>query len=349
MKRHRIFLMVFTFLLALSRLTSSSPEGPETDLMASAVIIGSSREDIALSVISVKYDESGLHRYNTITSSGKSVGECLENIFAVSRRNVLFGQLDAVLIEEELIKDKITFSRITDFLRRDPYIGYGIYIFGINASLKETGELIKNEDEKIIAFLDDIIINDKKPDPAAVTLSEILSEKSCAVPVADISSSMSVRKYLAVNNGEYRTDISRKYLIPYRLANGISGKYFFSSPLGEFSTTSLSRSLSFSGGVLEITLSGKFSAISLNGYTSLQGKMISRAEEYFNMAVLSECKKIAELSEETSADLVGLNDYLCRFHHKIYAQMRGKEDLYEENIRISFEADFTYDKNGLMY
>ncbi len=329
----------------------SSADSLESALLVSAMSIGYEDGQYRTSFIYIDYspDKNGQSEYRLFTVSAPTIGECIENAKRNSRENIFFGQTDAVFLEEEIIKDRVLFRSVTDFLERDPYMGYSIYIFGVKGEINAFDEMIEKKDENITAFLDNIIVKDPLSELICARLVDAVSPYGCVIPAIHTKSSAKVLSLYTINYGTLTGEFEEKYFTAYSVMSGKDGEYYFSAPLGEFYTDRSEPEFSFDGSTLTVTLSGSFSSFSLNGYTSLQGKMINKAEDMFNEAVKAECGEFIKAMKEKNSDPLLINEYLHRFHTDYYASLTQKDISAIEEIPIKIEAEYTFRGNGIMY
>ena len=87
----------------------------------------------------------------------------------------------------------------------------------------------------------------------------------------------------------------------------------------------------------------------LNGYTSLQGKMISVSERQFSEAVKKDIYGLIDHMKRSRCDMTGIKEYMHRFHNAEYADMMqsGRDIVTDGYFEVVVRSKFI--NNGVMY
>ncbi len=349
-----IFILSALFIMALTDFSGSSAQDPlESALLISAMSIAVKDGEYDISFIYIDYsaDKNTENEYRFLNTSSPTIGGCIESAQRNSRTKIYFGQMDAVFLEKELFYDKARYDQIIDYLERDPYIGYSIYIYGIDSGTDEFNEKIADKDEKIISFLDEIIIKEPVKGSTDTHLLDIVSMYKCyIVPMISPDSENIISGLLAISDDGNIAEFSEDIFRPYGILQGHDGEYFYETPLGEFYTDKVNTSLAYDGEMhFTVFISCEFSSLGLKEYNSLQGKMIDVITLSFSEAVRDDCRSLIRLMQENSSDLLGANLYMHRFHYKEHGY------LMQSGINIMRDCEFDvvvkseFKGNGVMY
>jgi len=137
---------------------------------------------------------------------------------------------------------------------------------------------------------------------------------------------------------------------PYAILTETEGEYYYSTELGEFYIDKTKCRYHYDGQLkFTVNIDIDFSTLLLYEYHSLQGKMIDEVEYLMSEVVRKDCLEAIDRMKEKNSDIIGINLYMHRFHHKENALLN------EENINLPQNADFTVNvnahflNNGIMY
>ncbi len=349
--RNIIFILILTATLTDFSGFSYGDE-LESSLLISAMSIGYGEEGYNLSFIFIDHppEKSGKNEYKILTVSSPTIGGCIEKARKNSRENILFGQTDAVFIEKDILMDEKVYSEITDFLERDPYIGYSIYIFATEEKIDSFNKMISSSDEKMTEFLDNIIIKDPAPNLLRTRLADISSSfKAYTIPMISTGEEISVSNLVAMDERRFRTVLPENLFKSIALLTSAPGRHYYETSLGEFYTEDYRSRAVYRNGVFEITITGKFSTLTLSHYNSLQGKMIEPSEEEFEGKVKQDCEKAIKILSAQNADIIGLEEYMHRFHNSEYGYFTQNGISPIRDCGIVINVDFEFRNNGVMY
>ncbi len=348
-------ILIITSLLLIFTLTDfseiSSADSLESAMMVSAISIGYEKGQYDMSFIYLDWapEKNGRNEYRIISAVSPTIGGCIDCARRDSRENLFFGQTDAVFLEEDLIKNEEVYSSVMDFLERDPYIGYSIYIFATHGEISSFNSLIKDKDASLTEFLDNIIIKDPLDTLICTRLTDTLSGYSYVIPEIYPGNQSKILSLLSVDGRKYSGFIGESDFITYSVINAKKGEYCFETPLGEFAVKNIKRRLSFDGNIITVSLTGEFSTIVSDGYTSIQGKMIALSEEMVERSVESSCGEFVDMMKKTSCDMADLEEYLHRFHPSALAYCEKEHLSFAERYPITIHADLKLVGNGIMY
>lgn len=354
--KKKISLLVFLSVLitTLTDFSGASSEDPlESALLVSAMSISEKEGEYEVSFIYMDYsaEKGGKNDYKILNISSPTIGGAIENAERNSRTKIYFGQMDAVFLQKDIFYDQPSYKTIIDFLQRDPYIGYSIYIYAYDGTSEEFQSRITGKDGRIINFLDEIIIKEPVKGGTDTHLLDIISAYECyTVPIIAkegndlLSGILSVDRNGSVNI--FPTDIIR----PYGILKNSGGEYYFTTYLGEFYTDKVTTRIVYDGEKhFTVNISCVFSSLGLEGYHSLQGKMVSLAEEAFSDAVKRDVTSFIGMIKAHNADLLGASLYMHRFHHDEHAFLMQEGVNFIRDFEFGIIVKSRFNDNGIMY
>ena len=354
MKRaFNLFIVLTLLLFSLTDFSGFSVSDPlQSSLMISGICFGKTDEEYDISFLYIDYSkESRKNEYRPVSYSSPTIGGCIYGAENNYQAGIYFGQTDVVFIERDILSDTEMYGEIINYLERNPYIGYSIYVYIVDGEMNEFTEKISAQDDRYIRFLDDLIIREPAKGDVNTHLLDIVSEyDDYFVPVVSSVGQNIISSLGCFGSGEYLGDLDSSVFRQYGILNNLGGKYYYDTSLGEFYTDKTKTTIRYDGGCdFTINVSCNFSSLNLDGYNSLQGRMIRLVEEEFADTVKTDILDAIAKVKQYGYDIIGLEKYMHRFYSSVHGELqkRGINIIRDGNFNVIVECEFR--NNGVMY
>ncbi len=301
-----------------------------------------------------------------LSTVGPNIFEAVRQLNTRMNSKTFFGHVKAVLVGEELLKDKKLFLEVLDQLERDHEIGRKIYFLAVKGKAKDA-LFIKPLVEPIVGrYLDQIfqqrrtgrfhgknlgqIVTSIRETGAALVPRLIVGEKEFKVAGACVIKDNKHRGWL----GEIETRAAQ-------WIDNMAGQGIISVDINGISTpfelTELKRQLKISrderGNIyLDILLKaeGNIAGHILEVHEEVMDeKFIAKVEEAVNKNMAAQCSGVMnKLQKEFRVDIWGIGDHIRKFHPEIWDDIKDNWKEVFPEMRVGISADIKVRRVGII-
>ena len=299
-----------------------------------------------------------------MSSTAKSIGKANDYIDSKINRSVYFGHMRMAVLGEELLKDEKSFKRVLDYIAREPSFSREIKFLSCDGEASSIGE-IKPEVEKILAEYIKGIVENWESNGMIVKvdfnqfMDSIITNKG-----------MAILPKISIEDGKANV-LGASLIKDYKLVGSISADdtLYLNTLLGKriggnetididnetvsFQSNKISRKIRLKNkdlDKLEIEIYTKIEG-SISGYEigggELGGREILNIENAFNINGEERCKAvIKKLQKDYEVDVIGIGDYIKKFHPSVWEEVKDRWNEVYPNIRITPVMDYKVRRAG---
>lgn len=301
-----------------------------------------------------------------LSTVGPDIFEAVRHLNTRLNRRISFGHIKAVLLGEELLKDKKLFLEVLDQLERDHEISRSIYFLAVKGKAKDA-LFIKPLVEPIVGrYLDQIfqhratgrfhgrdlgqIVTSIRESGATLTPRLVVREKELKVAGSCVIKDNKHRGWL----GELETQAAQ-------WIDNMAGQGIVSVDINGISTpfelTELKRQLKISrderGNIfLDILLEaeGNISGHILEVHEEVMDeKFIAKVEEVVNKNMVAQCSGVMnKLQKEFRVDIWGIGDHIRKFHPEIWDDIKDNWKEVFPEMRVGISVDVKVRRVGII-
>lgn len=349
-KKYAILLLLA---LAVSNISSSGGSLSLEDIQLCSLLVFDCDEsgcNIAFVTSSPELGDSSKGRYSCVVGSGERIGECIIDAQSQLEKTIYFGQVESIFLSERLTRDRQRMEEVFDYIERNPFINYAVSLYVLGSSCKQLDSLIGDQDEQAAEFLDNLLLKE----PSETFLSRNLYRVArlggtFALPYIALDDSLRFNGFVTCREFLLWGKFSKEEEIIYLFLNGEANEEYTKTESGEFVVKRVKSNIRLRDGVLHFELNAKCAVITLKNYDTIDTEEQLRLEKMLSEKLQSDCRKLVERVVALDCDVLGVGDYLYRFHPEESKSLKqaGRSPLSAYPISVGVET--TIVNNGIMY
>ncbi|NEZ47404.1 Ger(x)C family spore germination protein [Clostridium niameyense] len=301
-------------------------------------------------------EKGGSTNENSINVNAYSMADGVKKIIEKSSRTISFGHLEVIVLNKKILEHRDTFKEILDYLQREPSINRMVYLVFTEENTEDMLKFQPDVEKSIENYMVGMLENNKKNNTSFPLkfndfLKNITSYNNTIVPIVNIDKN---KKQLKID----KVGLVKNYKLV-----GYLGNY-------EGNTVSLlngnfkkgTRSIVKEGSVLDysvenyerkIRVSNNKDKLKFDIYIFLEGEIkgynvdknifsneqIMVIQDYFNKVIEKESTEVLKKTQgEYNTDVIGLKDYLYKYHPRIWSKVKNNWDEDYRNLPISIHV-----------
>ncbi len=305
----------------------------------------STENRLELILVTPKIDNDGSDII--ISTEGKTFNDSLDNISRKSSKEVSLGQVKIFLMRKELFNDKNIISELSDSLLRNPNINRNTYMVAIDGDVddlvsKEKGEDIKNY---ILGLLKNYTSNSEKTifDINAFLIGYYEKSNMIIPTLKKNGDEIIIDYFIVFDNTGIKRSISMEEFKICQILKGKNIPILVTIPDKKVD-------IALTNNLRRINLKDNNMEIALN----LKGELKQKQDENFNEENIKEdlnehlnksILDVLDICIKENIDLLGLKDYMYKFHQNIFQTLNLNDSLYEK-LNIRTKTDIKINSKG---
>lgn len=295
-------------------------------------------------------DKGGTAEDIYIDTDAYSMENAISRASSKSSRVVSFSHIKLLVIGSELLQHPNTFKEILDYLQRQPALDRMMMVAISKGKAEDYIKYKPKMEKNIESYITGLMQNTSTNNILPVSLNEFLASlnenKNSIIPCINMDKD---KKELKISGVGIIKDYKLKgYLEPIETSNLeiLRGKakdvkkviYMNGHPVdASFSSTETKIKMKNDGGKLVFNINANLEGEIKGGYEELNissKDTLKSIEENFNKSIAEECRQVIKITQqEFEVDPIGINDYMKKYHPRIWEQKENNwSDSYKNSI-----------------